>query len=187
MQGRTKVIGLLAILIIIALIPLLSARYVFNHTSELHIKRRNHGAFVHATRVDSLHVLQAAQSIPLNQYAGRWLLVYDTQGQCCTSQCERGMRQLHQVRIAEHNGIERSVVALLQPAHCARPALAKSDKLWLLNDKQLSAWQQKLPSKQAQVLIIDPNSWVALKYPGDTGPKPVYEDLRVLLHTSQIG
>lgn len=193
MQGRTRFIGLLVVLIVIALIPLLLAHYVFNHTEQWHIKRRNHGEFVQATRADSLQVMLVSntaatpRSIYLKHYAGRWLLVYDTQGLCCDGPCQRVMSQLHQVRIAEHNGIERSVVALLQPAHCSKPKLAPPDKLWLLNNKQLAAWQQKLASQQAQVLIIDPNGWVALKYPGNTTPKPVYEDLRVLLHTSQIG
>jgi hypothetical protein len=199
MQGRKKTIGLLIILVVIAVAPLLAARYVFNHTKELHIKKRNHGEFVHATRVADLQVTQTpassdliggsthAKSINLSTYAGRWLLVYDTQGQCCQTKCQRGMRGLYQVRIAEHNGIERSVVGLLQPEHCPRPSLAKSNKLWQLTDKQLTAWQQKLPGKQPQILIIDPNGWVALKYDADVGPKPVYEDLRILLHTSQIG
>jgi len=212
-QGRLKIIGLLVLLVVIAIIPLVAARYVFNHTSKLHIRKRNHGAFVRHTSVADLQVttpssptsggtssspasggtsssptsrgLSAGSSV--KNFSGRWILLYNTQGGCCDNQCQKAMLQLHQVRIASHNGIERSLLVLLQSERCSIPQLQKSDHIWQLNPAQEKTWQKKLPGNKSQVFIIDPNGWVVLKYPANVNPKSVYEDFRVLLHTSQIG
>ena len=195
MQGRLKVIGLLVILVVIAIIPLVAARYVFNHTSKLHIRKRNHGTFVRHTSVADLRVTMPSSPTSsglsggssVKNFSGRWILMYNTQGGCCDQQCQKAIHQLHQVRIASHNGIERSLLVLLQPERCSIPQLQKSDHIWQLNPAQEKAWQKKLPGNEPQVFIIDPNGWVVLKYPANVNPKSVYEDFRVLLHTSQIG
>lgn len=188
MQGRKKLVGIMVLLVLVALVPLLLAHYVFNHMGELHIKKINHGTFVKNTSVSDFHVITKAKGDkPLSHWSGRWLLVYDSQGRCCNKQCRLEMHQLHQVRVASHNGIERSVVALLLPKHCPTPSLERSDKIWRLNSAQLSVWKKRLPSKKPQVLIIDPNAWVVMKYPDNARPKSVYEDMRILLHVSQVG
>jgi hypothetical protein len=189
MQGRTKVIGVLGALILITLVPFLAARYVLNHEKAGQFKKRNHGEFVQMVHLKDLQVLEGnvSHELPVRKWAGRWLLLYDTHGYCCDSQCQRGVENLHRIRIASHNGIERSVVALLLPDHCPAPSLAKSDHLWRLTPQNQRVWQGTLADKEPQVFIVDPNGWVVLKYPGDVTPRWIYEDFRVLLHTSQIG
>jgi hypothetical protein len=198
MQGRTKLIVVFFLLIASAIIPLFLAHYVINHTSKLHLQKRNHGEFVQSTSIADLQVMAPMPSslsmqpgemhvAGLKEWSGRWLLIYDSQNTCCEKQCQLEMHQLHQVRVASHNGIERSLAILLLPAHCATPELELSDKVWRLNSAQIAAWKERIPSQKPQVLIVDPNGWVVLKYPGNVVPKWVYEDMRILLHTSQIG
>ncbi len=196
MKGRTQLIVILFLLVAVAVVPLWLAHYVFNHTSKLHFQKKNHGEFVHSTSVSDLQVMTLSGAsieseergvASFKDWSGRWLLLYDSQGACCDKRCQFEMHQLHQVRVASHNGIERSSVVLLLPNQCATPRLERSDKIARLDSEQVSAWKKRIVSKKPQVLIVDPNGWVVLKYSSNVIPKWVYEDMRILLHTSQIG
>jgi hypothetical protein len=183
MQKQYKVVGVFSLLLLIALVPLLLGHYVFNHADRLHIKKRNHGQLIQAVSVADLHVGSTA----ISHWSGRWLLVYNSNGKCCNKSCRLEMHQLHQVRIALHNGIERTRVALLLPERCAVPSLESSDLVWKQSKAQASAWKKRIKGASPQVLVIDPNSLAMLKYSAKEKPQSIYEDMRILLHTSQIG
>lgn len=188
MQSRLKLIGILVVLVLIALVPLVLARYVFNHSASLHIRKRNHGQLIKPVSVAQINVYsKQSHQQAISNWSGHWLLVYSSVNHCCDKSCLQVMHRLHQVRIALHNGIERTRVVLLLPKRCPLPKLEKSNHVWRLSHQQALIWQQKLPGRKPAVLIIDPNSLAMLAYKAQIKSRSVYEDMRILLHTSQIG
>ena len=187
MNSRLKAWGLLVILVSITLVPLFLARYVFHHTTTLNLNKKNHGEIMAPKSVEGVRVLQGSKLKPLSAQVGKWSIVYDSAGSCCDKACLTQVYGLHQLRIALHNGIERTRVALLMPKRCRVPRLDSSVAVWRFSAAEQKKWQQQAGAGDEQILILDPNLMTVMKYPKNSKPNPVYEDMRVLLHTSQIG
>lgn len=187
MRSRLKAWGVLGLLVLITVVPLLMARYVFQHPGAIHFNKKNNGKILQPHSLAKIHVYTNGKLNPLSAQSGKWSIVYDSAAACCVQDCQSQLHRLHQLRIAIHNGIERTRVVLLQPKQCAMPMLDSSVVVWSLPQSEKTFWQSGVEKNEAQVLILDPNLITVMQYPKNSAPNPIYEDMRVLLHTSQIG
>ena len=188
MRAPRKVWLVLGLLVFIGLIPLLMARWVYQNASHLTVRKKHHGVLIKPQDVAKWSVLSGKKSYPLSHLAGHWLLVYDTQDHCCEAACQENMHRLRSVRVALHNGWERTWSVLLMPAHCPAPTLDKGHIILRSSASSRGDWASiQSADGKPQFVIVDPRSYLMMRYPGDSQSRGIYEDMRILLHASRTG
>ncbi len=133
----------------------------------------NHGEFVKPARtIDSL----ATEGEPFDTRE-KWWLWYVAPS--CDATCAKTMHDLKSVHVLLNRDSTRVARAMFTTnAEPGQLIGSEQDKVELL-----SAPAELEPG----VYIVDPIGNLVLRYPIDTPPKPVLEDLKKLLRLSQIG
>lgn len=181
---------ILVCLIVVFLVPILLARWSYRHAASLNLQSKHHGNLMQPYDMRAIHVEADHKQHTVADWSGRWLMLYATNS-CCDKNCLQAMHDLHQLRLAMHNGWERTQEVLLQPALCKRPEkLAEKTVVWEQTPQQYLSLRKNVPVAQrhaSRIYILDPRGRMMMNYPAATAPRPIYEDLYVLLHASQIG
>ena len=119
-KSRYKLWGVLGLLLLACLIPIVLANWIYRHSRDLNLSFKHHGAFLTPVVVQTMSGRVNGRLQQLAHWQNKWLVIYDS-SQCCQQVCQNTLHQLQQMRIALHNGWERTQLLAMLPAACPVP------------------------------------------------------------------
>ncbi len=181
---------------LISLLPFSIAWYYARHP-ELITKTSNYGEFISpAIRIDpnGFKVTLPSGSQERPEIKGRWVLLQATSGPCLEG-CLANLHKTHQVWLMLNKEMPRVKRLLVSTSAKGLPASAIQEP-W--DDSILLATADKELLKtlgealggglaEGQIVLIDPEGNLVLKYASDFDPYRMVKDLKHLLNASQIG
>ncbi|ANJ67896.1 hypothetical protein A9404_11370 [Halothiobacillus diazotrophicus] len=182
-------IPIVASLLVIFGLPLLMAWFVFNYYGDTFRGGLEHGELITPVRQldpPPMHNLQGGM-VSADLFRGKWTLLYrapdggnanaDGAISACNADCLALMDTLRRVRIAQDRSMREVQRVLVLPASAAQvPGIADQfDKG--LNVVTATDW----PLQAGSVYLIDPQGFVALRYPPGFEPTGLLKDLKRLL------
>lgn len=182
-------IPIVASLLVIFGLPLLMAWFVFNYYGDTFRGGLEHGELITPVRkIDPppMHNLQGGTVSP-DLFQGKWTLLYRAPEQgnanadgaisACNADCLALMDTLRRVRIAQDRSMREVQRVLVLPASAAQvPGIADQFDTGL-HVVTATDW----PLQAGSVYLIDPQGFVALRYPPGFEPTGLLKDLKRLL------
>lgn len=178
-----------ASLLVIFGLPLLMAWFIFHYYAESFQGGLEHGEIITPARTLNpplMHNLQG-DVVPADLFHGKWTLVYRAPDQAsaagneavnpCDKDCLALMDTLRRVRIAQDRSMREVQRVLSLPASAAQvPGIADQfDKG--LHVVTATDW----PLQAGSVYLIDPQGFLAVRYPPGFDPTGLLKDLKRLL------
>jgi len=147
-------------LLAVFVLPMLFAIFLFYSHNYFHLPTLNHGDLISPP---NKMLLSDYQKLNQNNSRNRWLVVFVAE--ICDERCQIMYHQLLQVQKAL--GANRERIAIIK----------------IINSKNSTNKYFNLQ----QVYLVDPAGNVFMKYPVNTDPLNILQDLKKLLEVSQIG
>lgn len=205
---------MLTILIIVFLIPITLAYFLYSQSASLTGGSTNHGKLLSPPLdINKLKLTNSKGQLLDNSVNtglqpppsatrtnGQWMLLLLNSGPCQTI-CENGIHNMRQIQIATGKRRERIERAVLTYSNSKKdPKLQQllSSKRYtgtrhLLTQKATFAPMMRQHVKQSYALktgtvyIVDPLGNIMMSYAPNTNPADIYKDMQRLLKVSQIG
>lgn len=132
----------------------------------------------------------AANGPPDKALLGHWLLALVVPGQC-TADCLTQLHLARQVQVSLNKDMARLRRALIGPRLDDRAALAAAQQRWpdlLIARPTAAGWQTLGAGASApQLVLIDPQGRLVLRYPPTPDPRGLRRDVERLLKYSWLG
>lgn len=187
MKPRTKSFTILSILLVIFIVPIVVATWLYNNHIILGGKTTNHGMLIEPPLKTKTLGIQPQH---------KWTLVYLTHTKCQKS-CQKSLYYLRQIQKASGKNQNRIQRVLLSYSLNAKQLaqlntrFPKTQKISTQPSKltQLFAHNDTLNfAKQAGTqFIVDPDGYLMMAYQPKAQPMDIYKDLQHLLKISQVG
>ncbi len=191
---------LFGFLMLIFLVPLGGAWYAFKHHLGWIPKTTNYGTFVRPVlplQRLTLSDYNYDNSFNIENWQGYWILAY-VKGENCDQTCLRTLYEINQIRVATgkfQDHILTAYIAVDPNLHTnpsaeifrafPRTILLKTNNQSLLNFLN-DAPLVEIIFQHGQLLLIDPQGFVMMRYNADTDPENIYHDLNHLLGVESI-
>lgn len=183
MQNRKKTIGMILILVLLFIIPVILAKFVYAHQQFLPKTRVNHGQLIKPSLLlDKLKLNPA----PLS---GKWLLLLIQSGPCDQT-CQHNLFYMRQIQQALGKNYDRLQRVIILVDHDADPEL-----LAMIKDPFAGTLLTQINSQQLKNVIPTPQTWyladplgnIMMSYASNAKPDDILADLEYLMRASQIG
>ncbi len=183
MKSRKKTIGIISILVLLFIIPVILAKFVYAHQQFLPKTTVNHGQLINPSlELDKLKLNPAPAS-------GKWLLLL-IQMSPCDQVCQQNLFYMRQIQQALGKNYDRLQRVVIVSDHDADPEL-----LAMIKDPFAGTLLTQINSQQLKKVIPTPQTWyvadplgnMMMSYASNAKPDDILADLEYLLRASQIG
>lgn len=177
---------ILLILIIVFFLPAYLARVAYEH----HVgfgKTTNHGELLkpplELAKLKLTNKLD--QPVTTQTLEGHWLMLLVV-GEQCDSDCQRGLYNMRQIRMATGKDMNRIARAVVSPKSINQAfgqlLVREYEGTW-----HFYANPSTLSLQTGSLYLVDPRGFVALRYPPNANPTNILKDLERLLKYSKGG
>lgn len=184
MQNRKKTFGIILVLVLLFVIPVVLAKFVYAHQEYLPKTKVNHGQLLKLPVAMEILNLSPAPAL------GKWSLLLIQSGPC-DKVCQHNLYYLRQIQQAlgkNYDRLQRVVVVdQPEPADAALIALTNGPFTGtLLTYSNPQEWVKVMPDSQTWYLA-DPLGNIIMSYAATAKADDVLADLEYLMRVSQIG
>jgi len=185
--------AVLIILVALFFLPVVGA-WVLNLLPGVHgmLDSKNHGTLIQpaiALSGDGLESLDS-RKLPPGFFEDLWTLVHLQQGEC-GQPCRNGLYKMRQSRLAlgkDRHRVQRLLLFTGPPPPAAQLARISADAPGLRLAVVRSSILRGLINPWAgQILMVDPQGFVMMRYPGSSKADGILKDFQRLLRISKIG
>jgi len=190
-QSRTsRPLWIFLILIILFVVPIFLAIFIFNRDAAISESTTNHGKLIKPPiQVTKLKLRNNNKAIKPSLLRGRWVMLYIPATQTCDKVCQKELYYMRQIRIA--NGKNRN--RILRVITTVGTMGNNKELHELLKNPYAGPLHltmkpgKKLALDQGYLYIIDPIGNVMMRYSTKANPSDILKDMQRLLRISQIG
>ncbi len=150
----------------------------------------NYGELIEMERLSGSGVVQRENVIfRIKDLRGKWVMLTIDSGQCDEA-CQQKLYYMRQIRTMQNKEMHR-----IERLWLVEDDVAVGDQLWdeyegtVIVNAQDSELLEHVPNKDARrnhVYLIDPLGNLMLRFPENLEPRKMSDDIKRLLHVSQI-
>ncbi len=189
-MNKKNIITFLLVVVFFA-IPIIGAWWVFSHHSHLPLKTLNHGTLINPPIAIQPLNLTADKAFDPKVWQQHWVLLYINPSDTCAHACQQNLYYLRQIRAALGKNQDQVVrvyvsFAIATPTQDLLNKAFAGTKGFTITPTELARFLKgqdfsAATLKDGQLLIVDPNGWVMMRYPVDFKAKDVLDDMNRLL------